>query len=63
MVDVRLTRFAQLAGVRLSGESVGAPNRFDIWRRQVFANVVEKRLGAARPNDLGGRHGGPRVYN
>ena len=63
VVDVRLARFSKLGAVRLGRESVGTPNRFDVWRRQIFADVVEECLWAARRSRGSSRHGGPKVYN
>ena len=64
MIDVRLARFPQLGRVCLGGECVGTPNRLDVRRRQVLADVVEERLWAAR-SSRSGCHArvGSRVYN
>ena len=64
MIDVRLARLANLGRVRLGGERVGTPNRLDVRRRQVLADVVEERLWAAR-SSRSGCHArvGSRVYN
>ena len=57
VIDVRLARLAQLGAVRLGRERVGTPNRFDVWRRQIFGDVVEECLWAVRKGRSSGRHG------
>jgi len=63
VVDVRLAGLAQLGAVRVGRESIGTPNRFDVWSRQIFADIVEECLWAARSRRSSSRHGGLKVYN